>query len=148
MNHAITKIDGTFQVEKRESIPYKNGFDTDDGEFVFLEEYDTRNYEDGELFLITAKSKKSLNSQFEVDEYVYINSSHNIEEGKRVELSSVSGSAVFCVKIDDALRDDCVLLYSGNTQLNTLTTSKHSFEGKCAIFQENRVTITLLDEEG
>jgi len=45
------------------------------------------------------------------------------------------------VSINDDLRSDCVMIYSGTRGLNNLTSSLHSYEGKCAIFQENRVTI-------
>jgi len=140
-NHAVTKIDGTFQVENREDIPYKNGFDTDDGEFVFLEEYDVRPYEDGELFLITPKSPKSLNSQFYREKYVYMNASHGYKDGDLVEISSKNGSVVLPVYLTDDLRDDTLLIYSGTKGVNNLTTSQHSLDGKCAIFQENRVRI-------
>jgi predicted molibdopterin-dependent oxidoreductase YjgC len=152
INHFISQAsqveDGSLSVTKREAIPYVDGFDTDDGEFVFLEEYDTRNYDDGELFLITPKSPKSLNSQFDGDEYAYLNASHNIDEGAKIKISSSCGTIVLPVKIVDRLRDDTLLIYSGNTQVNKLTTSQHSFEGKCAIFQENRVTITQVENEG
>jgi len=85
-NHAVTKIDGTFQVEKREDIPYQGGFDTDDGEFVFLEEYEKRTYDEDALFLITPKSPKSLNSQFYREKYIYLNSSHPFQEGDMIDI--------------------------------------------------------------
>ncbi len=144
-HHAVTKIDGTFQVENREDIPYKDGFDTDDGEFVFLEEYDTRNYDDDALFLITPKSPKSLNSQFYREQHLYLNASHGLKEGSMIEVSSEHGSVVLPLKISNDLRDDTALIYSGTPGVNKLTTSKHSLDGKCATFQENRVTIRLVD---
>lgn len=138
----IMNINGAFEVESRENIPYQDGFDTDDGEFVFLEEFEVlQESEEGELHLITPKSPKSLNSQFDREESVYINSSHGIKENEKLKISSVNGEIVLKVKINEDLRDDCVLIYSGTPGVNNLTSSKHSFEGKSAVFQENMVSI-------
>ncbi|WP_457747711.1 molybdopterin-dependent oxidoreductase [Sulfurimonas sp.] len=144
-NHAVVKIDGSFEVENRENIPYKNGFDTDDGEFLFLEEYDVRQNAEDELYLITPKAPTSLNSQFNRQEYVYLNSSHGIKEAEKLEVSSVNGTVILRAKISEDLRDDTLLIYSGTRGVNNLTTSKHSLDGKCAIFQENRVKILKID---
>ncbi len=156
MNFGVQKINGCFEVEGREDTPYKDGFDTDDGEFVFLEEVEldkkankiTLRKNEGkkkkvsdELFLITPKSPKSLNSQFKRETQLYINSSHGYEEGEKLCISSVNGSLELCVAINEDLRDDSVLIYSGTPGVNKLTTSKHSIEGKCAIYQENKVNI-------
>ncbi len=138
----VMNINGAFEVEKRESTPYKEGFDTDDGEFVFLEEFEVlQDTEANELHLITPKSPKSLNSQFEREEFVYINSSHGIDENEEIKISSTNGEVVLKVKINEDLRDDCVLIYSGTPGVNNVTSSKHSLEGKCAVFQENMVSI-------
>jgi anaerobic selenocysteine-containing dehydrogenase len=142
-NHGVVKIDGSFEVENRENIPYKDGFDTDDGEFVFLEEFEVpQKVSDGEFYLLTAKSPTSLNSQFNRDSYLYIHEKSGLREGDRVIVCSKSGEAEFIVKINNDLREDSVLIYSGAKGVNRLTSSKHSYEGKNAIFQENFVRIT------
>jgi anaerobic selenocysteine-containing dehydrogenase len=141
-NFSIENIDETWHVQNRENIPYKNGFDTDDGEFLFLEEFEKISYKSKQLFLITSKSENSLNSQFKREKNVYINSSHNFVDGDLVLISSACGSVELSVRIDENLRDDCVLIYSGTAGVNNLTTSKHSYDGKCAIFQEQRVEIS------
>jgi anaerobic selenocysteine-containing dehydrogenase len=129
-------------VQAREETPYKEGFDTKDGEFLFLDEFEkAANVEENSFNLITPKSKTSLNSQFCRDEFVYANRSLGLEEGSFVKISSVSGDVELRLKYDDRLRNDCLLIYSGTKGLNRLTSSKHSLSGKSAIFQENRVKI-------
>jgi len=147
-NFGVKKINGCFEVEKREKVPYKNGFDTSDGEFVFLEEFETHENEgEDEFNLITPKSNSSLNSQFNRDKYVYINSSCGYEEGEKIEIISENGSVVLEVKNDNRLRDDTLLIYSGTPGVNNLTSSKHSYEGKSAVFQENKVKIMKIKRE-
>ena len=142
-NFGIKKINGCFEVENRDEIPYQEGFDTSDGEFVFLEEFETlQSDNEDEFYLITSKSHTSLNSQFIRDEYVYINSSHGYKDDEILELTSENGSVTLKVKNDDRLRDDSVLIYSGTKGVNNLTSSKHSYEGKSAVFQENKVKIS------
>ncbi|WP_457749762.1 molybdopterin-dependent oxidoreductase [Sulfurimonas sp.] len=141
-NFGVKKINGCFEVEEREEIPYKKGFDTSDSEFVFLEEFETQQSEsEDELNLITPKSHTSLNSQFHREKYVYLSSSHGYKDGEHIEISSENGSVVLEVKNDERLRNDTVLIYSGTPGVNNLTSSKHSYEGKNAVFQENKVKI-------
>ena len=142
-NFGVKKINGCFEVEERDAIPYKEGFDTSDGEFVFLEEFEVQTDEaEDELYLITPKSHTSLNSQFHRDKYVYLHSSHGYKEGENIEITSENGSVVLTVKHDDRLRKDTVLIYSATPGVNNLTSSKHSYEGRSAVFQENKVKIT------
>ncbi len=141
-NFGVKKINGCFEVEKREAVPYQNGFDTTDGEFVFLEEFETQQSEaEDEFHLITPKSPASLNSQFHREKYVCIHPSHGYRDGEEIEISSQNGSVVLEVKNDNRLREDTLLIYSGTPGVNNLTSSKHSYEGKCAVFQENKVKI-------
>lgn len=58
-----------------------------------------------------------------------------------ITISSHTGKVTLKVKNDDRVRVDCVLIYSGTKGVNNLTTSKHSLEGKSAIYQENKVEI-------
>ncbi len=140
-NFSIAKLDGIMHVESREEIPYQNGFDTDDNEFLFLEEYDKLVLNEESLYLITPKSAKSLNSQFTRERFAYVSSSLGFQDSQEVVISSNIGSLTICVKIDERLRDDCVLIYSGTPGVNNLTSSKHSLDGKCAILQEEKVQI-------
>ncbi len=141
-NFAIQKIDGQWYVEEREDIGYQNGFHTDDGEFCFLEEFESDFDMEEDLFLITPKSPKSLNSQFFREQRVYLNASLGFLEDEEVCISSQNGSVKLKVTIDNDVRSDCVLIYSGTKGVNNLTTSKHSLDGKCAIFQDNKVKVS------
>lgn len=141
-NCAVEKDDGIRLVKQREEVPYQDGFDTDDGEFLFLDEYESHLESSEMLHLITMKSETSLNSQFNRQNSVYLNSALGFKEDELVNISSVNGSVELKVKINDDLRDDCVLIFSGTKGVNNLTSSKHSYEGKNAIYQENRVEVT------
>lgn len=146
-NHGVVKIDGSFEVENREAIVYTEGFDTDDGEFLFLEEFEVpQKVEDGEFYLITPKAPTSLNSQFYRDSHLYMHSALGYKEGRRVTLLSSSGEASFVIKHNDDLREDCLLIHSGAKGVNILTSSKHSYEGKSAIYQENFVKIIEVED--
>ena len=141
-NFAVQKIDGSWYVENRDEIPYKDGFDTDDGQFVFLDELDSKVDESQGMYLITSKSQTSLNSQFNRQESVFLHSSLGFNEGEFITVSSISGSVKLRVKHNDDLRKDCVLIYSGTKGVNNLTTHKHALSAKSAIFQENKVEIS------
>jgi len=133
--------EGRLVVKDRDDIPYKNCFDTDDGEYLFLDEYDNDFNMKDNLFLITPKSRKSLNSQFHRENKVYLNSSSEFKDGEIANIISVNGSLKLQVKLDDNIRNDCVLIYSGTKGVNNLTSSKHSLEGKNAIYQESKVEL-------
>ena len=152
------KSDGGLVVTKREEIPYKKGFDTDDGEFVFLDEVeidrvanrivltknrDKKRKESSEFYLLTPKSTTSLNSQFKREESLYIHSDMGYEEGQSVLVSSSVGTVSLRVKHYDALRRDTVLIYSGTQGVNNLTSSQPSWQGNSAAYQEEKVTIEL-----
>jgi anaerobic selenocysteine-containing dehydrogenase len=146
-NHAVVKIDGSFEVEERQAVtPYCDGFDTDDGEFCFLEEFEVpQKVEEGEFYLITSKSARSLNSQFSREKNVYLHSSLGFAAGESVRIYSNTGEVILKVALNDDLRQDCLLIYSGTQGVNNLTTAKHSYEGKNAIFQENFVRIEKIN---
>jgi len=135
----------SFRDRKIESTPYKDGFDTEDGEFRFLEEYDNDFNMSDDLFLVTPKSKNSLNSQFRCEDSIYLNPKLRFNDGESVKVESIVGSAVFKVKLSNDVREDCVLIYSGTNEVNNLTTSKHSYEGKSAVFQDVKVKILCLN---
>ena len=130
-------------VKSRKSPPYQEGFDTDDGEFVFIDELDFDFDLENNLFLITCKSPKSLNSQFHRESNVYLNPSMGYLEGQRVRIVSDNGSVELDVKFNTALRDDCVLIYSGTPGVNRLSSSRLSYEGDNAAYQENKVKVEV-----
>ncbi len=139
---SLQKTDGMCYVNNREEIPYTQGFDTKDKKFSFLDKIDKNYNKQVGLFLLTSKSSKSLNSQFKRDGHVYLHSSHDFLNGDTLEVTSSLGSVELKVKVNDNLREDCVLIYSGTVGLNNLTSSKHSEDGKCAIYQEEKVKLT------
>ena len=59
------------------------------------------------FYLITAKNKNSLNSQFANDDFVYLHSKTNFNDNDEVLISSKYGSAKFIVKINDDIKDNC-----------------------------------------
>lgn len=138
-----TKINNNnlLYLSQREEIPYKNGFDTSDKEFIFLEEYDNDFDMENDFFLLTPKSPKSLNSQFQREHNVYLHSDLGYKEGENITLQSKNGKVTLPVSHNNNLRKDCILIYSGTYGVNNLTSSRHSLEGKCAIFQENKIKI-------
>ncbi len=138
---AILKSDECFEVKNRKIIPYKNGFDTLDKQFVFLKEFDINFKKDKDFFLITPKSSSSLNSQFKRQEGVYLHSSLGYKEGKKVLISSLNGTVSLKVRYNDDLRKDTVLIYSGTKGVNNLTSSQHSLDGTNAVYQEDMVEI-------
>ena len=138
---AVEQENGSFEVH-RDIQAYKNGFDTDDNEFLFLEEFEKVNLTSDDFFLITPKSAKSLNSQFQREQCVYLHSSLGFLDGSKVTITSTNGEVTLEVKNSDDLREDCVLIYSGTKGVNKLTSSKHSLDGKSAIYQENRVSLS------
>lgn len=128
-------------VRGRQPRPYAEGFDTDDGQFCFLEEYDfdvdmTRDY-----FLVTPKSAKSLNSQFRRESQVFMHPACGFEEGSLLRLSSASGSVVLPLRHDDRLLEACVLVYSGTPGVNNLTPSVLSYAGKNACYQATKIKV-------
>ena len=136
--------EGFLEVKGRDKISYSNGFTTDDKEFLFLDEIDSDSDESDELYLLTCKSPTSLNSQFKTDDKVYLHPALGFEENQTVEVSSISGTVCLHVSLDERLRKDCVLIYSGTNGVNNLTTSKKSYEGNSAVFQQNRVKVSII----
>ncbi|MEA3521524.1 MAG: molybdopterin-dependent oxidoreductase [Campylobacterota bacterium] len=130
-------------VKGRKDAPYEEGFDTDDGEFLFIDELDFNLNLKRDIFLITCKSPKSLNSQFYRESKVYINPSMGYLEGQRIRIVSKNGNIELDVKFDDTLRHDCVLIYSGTPELNKLTSSQLSYDGLNAAYQENKVKVEV-----
>ncbi|NPA50242.1 MAG: molybdopterin-dependent oxidoreductase [Epsilonproteobacteria bacterium] len=163
INHFISFCknigDGRYIVKDYENIPYENGFGEDgDEEFIFIDEfYD--DFEDNkhlkfvdykkedstqDYYLITAKAKKSLNSQFERYEYIHLPPNSGFKDGESVVVESKWGFLIGKAKIDDNLRDDCVLIYNSVNGVNRITPNLVSQEGECAIYQEVKVTLNKI----
>ncbi len=141
LNSNSTK-DGEYLTSKSyEDRVYKEEFLTDSGEFCFIDEFDDEELEGGEFHIITAKYKHSLNSQFKRYNKAHLPSGIGFVDGDRVKISSQYGSYVFEAKIDDRLRRDCILIYSGVEGVNYLTPNRVSREGDSAIYQEVMVDL-------
>ena len=123
--------------------PNLKDFDT----FEFIEEIDIEPlYKDKtseNFYFITAKSKKSLNSQFAKDDFVYLHSSTNFKDDDNVIISSKYGNAKFTVKINDDIKSDCAFLFAGNKKVNYLTPFDEDESSNSAMYQELLVEIEL-----
>ncbi|RLA70811.1 MAG: molybdopterin oxidoreductase, partial [Epsilonproteobacteria bacterium] len=137
------KHDAQTFVKGRQKIPYANGFETDDEMFEFLDEVDFDFDLENDLFLITSKSAKSLNSQFGREKNVYVHPQMGYLEGQRLRIISKNGSVELEAVHDERLRPDSVLIYSGTEGVNNLTTSKLSYDGDNAAYQENKVKVEI-----
>lgn len=115
--------------------------------FEFLEDLEVDNlYEDkkdDEYYFLTCKQKKSLNSQFEIDDYLYINPTHGFFDEDKVLLSSKYGKSLFVVKTSNDIKKDCILCYSGNKNANYITNHKSDESSNSAMYQEVLVKIEL-----
>ncbi len=123
-------------------FPYAEEFDTDSGNYEFLEEFEDDFDEEEEGFwLLTPKSPHSLNSQFRRENFVMIHPSHGFADGERVRVCSEHGEVTLPVKVSDDMRSDCVLIYAGTPGVNYLTPPMKSLMGKSACYQEVKVKV-------
>ena len=95
------------------------------------------------FYLITAKNKNSLNSQFTNDNFVYLNANANFKDNDEVNISSKYGNAKFIVKIDDDIKENCAFFYAGNKNVNYLTPNDEDESSFSAMYQEVLVEIEL-----
>lgn len=95
------------------------------------------------FYLITAKNKNSLNSQFANDDFVYLHSSTKFKQDDEVLISSKYGSAKFIVKINDDIKNDCVFFFCGNKKVNYLTPNDEDESSNSTMYQEVLVEIEL-----
>jgi len=124
------------------TIPYEESFETDSGNFEFIEEFED-DFDDEEegLWLLTPKSPHSLNSQFRRENHVLLHPELGFKEGETVRISSEYGEVELPVKLSDDLRTDSVVIYAGTPGINRLTPLIMSLEGKNACYQEVKVTV-------
>lgn len=129
-------VDLTSTNNKQDSL-CSDGFDTDDGNFCFLDEVSLKDAsQDEKLYLVTPKNRTGTTQK-----YLYLNASLGFRDGEMVEVTSDEGSLKLEVKIDNNLRDDVAMIYSCVNGINELTSHKRAFGSDGAIFQENRVEI-------
>jgi len=116
-------------------------------EFEFIEDIDIeplyKNKTESNFYFITAKNKKSLNSQFANDDFVYLHSSSDFSDGDSVKISSNYGSANFVVKINDDIKTQCAFFFAGNKKVNYLTPNDEDEVSNSAMFQEVLLEIEL-----
>jgi anaerobic selenocysteine-containing dehydrogenase len=144
-----------------EEIPYADGFGEDgDDEFEFIEDYaddfiNTKRFtkvrtskknkvEDERFWLLSPKTNKALNTQFNRDNKVQIHPDTGYEKGDKVLLISEFGELELEVVLNEDLRSNCLVVTSNTLGLNILTPSMVSDEGESACYQEVKVTIEKL----
>ena len=93
------------------------------------------------FYLLSPKSKHSLNSQFKRETKLYIHPKALFVNGDKIKASSKFGNYIFEIQTDENLREDCILIYSGTKGVNHLTQFKKSDDGFGAIFQEVKVKL-------
>ncbi|KAB7885379.1 molybdopterin-dependent oxidoreductase [Poseidonibacter ostreae] len=115
--------------------------------FEFIEELDIeplyKNKTSSNFYLITGKSKNSLNSQFTIDNHVYLHPSSGFKNEDNVKITSPYGEAVFTVMISEDIKEQCAFFYTGNKKTNYLTPNKADEESFSAMFQEVLLEIEL-----
>lgn len=129
------------RLKHRSGRPYQDGFNFDDKQFVFIHELPSMEDDVEGFFLLTSKSKKSINSQFKRDKFVYLHPNLGYSNGEQVMLTSEYGSVRLNVVNDVNLREDSLLVYSGTPGVNFITSSQLSSQGDNAIYQEQKVKI-------
>ena len=136
--------DGRVISKAYKSTPYKEKFYTKSGKFEFFDDFyddwDEEKLDEG-FYLLSAKHKKSLNSQFYTEQFLRVPISLGLKDGEKLKISNGEYSCEYVVKNDENLRDDCMLLYSGHINANALTPHLKSEEGECAVFQEVKCKI-------
>jgi len=154
------EVDGKLISPAFEEIPYSNGFGEDGGdEFEFIDDF----YDDFEdikalrrfrkkikdknkgLWLLTPKTHKSINSQFNKPKSVVkISPDLGIESGKIVRVKSIWGELELETEISADVRDDTVVIYCATEGVNRLTPPISSSEGNMACFGDVKVNIEEL----
>lgn len=135
---------GRYISKTYENIPYEKEFYTKSGKFEFFDDfYDDYTEEDLEegFYLLSAKYSKSLNSQFQTEQFLHVPLGLGLKDNQTIKLSNGTYECEYIVKNDENLREDCMLLYSGNKNANMLTPYAKSEEGEAAIFQEIKCQI-------
>ena len=148
-------LNDTFSFEKLESqesiLSYYVNHKVEDSSFIedfkFIDDIKIKNlYEekkDNEFYLVMAKRKQNLNSQFKSDDKLYLHPKTGFLDGSLVKVSSAYGEANFVVALNEDIKENSCLVYAGNKKANYLNTHKSDELSASAIFQEALVTIEL-----
>ena len=138
----LSKDENGYKVPMFKELPYEDEFFTESGKFCFVDDVeDEFNYEEEGYYFVTAKCRTSINSQFKRDNFLYVPISANLKDGDRVLAISPYGEAEFEVKVSEKLRDDTILVYSGNEKANFLTPPKSDNYENGAVFQDIKVKL-------
>ncbi|MDD3500439.1 MAG: molybdopterin-dependent oxidoreductase [Sulfurovum sp.] len=152
------ELNGELVSPAYEALPYSEGFGKEgDEEFAFIEEFNddfvnTKRFtkyrkesqnkpKDETLWLLSPKSKKSINTQFVRDNRVELNPVLGFKEGEKVKVSSEHGEYIFEVQCSEYLRGDTALITNNTIGVNYLTPSIISDEGESACYQEVKVRV-------
>ena len=139
---ALKKEEEILEYYTNKTVEYEE-FET----FEFIEEVDIeplyKHKNSSNFYLITAKSKNSLNSQFTIDNHVYLNPLSGFKNDDDVRIFSPYGEANFKVKISEDIKNECAFFYAGNKKVNYLTPNKEDEESFSAMFQEVLIEIEL-----
>ena len=116
--------------------------------FEFIDELDIKElYEEktkNNYYFLTSKQKHTLNSQFLVDDCLYINPVNSFKDKDNVLVTSPYGSAKFTIKCDENIKKNCIVVYAGAKNANYLTPLNSDEFTNSAIFQDILVSIELL----
>lgn len=134
--------DNLYRVNNRSDIAYKDGFDSEDGAFIFIDESDDNfKLEENSCYLITPKSKKALNTMFERPSGVHVHPSMGFSQGQKVEVSSSYGTIALEVVHNEGLRTDTICIYASTPGVNKITPSRLSDSGFNAVYHEISVKV-------
>jgi anaerobic selenocysteine-containing dehydrogenase len=144
-----------------EEIPYRNGFGEDGGdEFEFIDDFydDFENIKalrrfrkklkknSDEYWLLTPKTNKTINTQFNLLEKVaYIPKGRGVADGESIIVKSLWGELLLSAKIDEELREDCVVIFMGSEDVNILTPPISSTEGDMACYGDVKVELIKVE---
>jgi anaerobic selenocysteine-containing dehydrogenase len=136
--------DGYLISKSYEKRLYEDSFYTSNKKFEFFDDFyddwDESDVKEG-FYLINKKYNKSLNSQFQTEQFLHVPPTLGYNDGDSIKLSSGEYECEYIVKNDENLRDDCFMIYSGHKNANALTPQMKSEEGECAVYQELKCTI-------
>lgn len=151
------KIDEKYRSPAYQELPYSNGFGEEDDDFIFIDDFDddfislkqlrkyrkTKKNKEQKIdyWLITPKSKHSMNTQFKRENIVSLNPKIGYEDGEEIVISSKWGEYKFIVKNSSDIRDDSIVIKANAIGVNYLTPPIISEEGENACYQEVKVNI-------
>ena len=141
-----------------QELPYSDGFGEDgDDEFEFIDDFEDE-FENNkrltrvrkkrkeekiidEYWLVTPKSKNSLNTQFKRDNRIVMHPNLGFSSGDRVLAYSKWGEHEFIVENSSDMRIDTILIYNSSVGVNFLTPPIISDEGNSACYQEVKIKL-------